>query len=486
MQPSIIGLAVAMTLVVLDRALDGRLLVGLLVSLTFGATAFAALPALGGSSPLIYTLFALAMAIKLAASRSFFSTMVRIFKLHPIAWCILLMTIYGLVGAVILPRLFQGVTIVYVVERGASGTGGVVPVRLSPSTFNVSQAGYFALAAACYFTVLGVAIENGGLKRIKVAAFAWVVFVAATGYIDLLGKFAGLGDLFEPIRTANYTMMTGEQIAGFARISGAFPEASAFASVSLPACAFAFSYWWVCKHPAMLLLGVLLLLLVLLSTSSTSYVALVICVAALCLGSIKRLLLGRVATADLILVGLGACSLSLLLGAYLADETLFSPFFRMIEIMVLNKSTSSSALERGAWNVQALQAFLDTLGLGVGIGSTRTSSWIVAVISHLGFLGAATMFAITSMLLRNVRRGPVTRENRSMVALATGCRASALAGLVSTALVSDSADPGIMFYFAIAAIVAITRELEKMTIAPQDRKPQDRSMAQGPAAGASA
>jgi len=65
----------------------------------------------------------------------------------------------------------EGATIVYVVERQASGTGGVVPLWLAPSTFNVSQAGYFAFSAATYFTVLNIAIEPGGLRRVGLAAF---------------------------------------------------------------------------------------------------------------------------------------------------------------------------------------------------------------------------------------------------------------------------------------------------------------------------
>ncbi|MFV0295166.1 MAG: hypothetical protein ACK5JT_03495 [Hyphomicrobiaceae bacterium] len=461
MQLSIEGLLVVLALYLLDRALDGRLVIALLMSLAFGATAFATLPALGGSSPLIYTIFALALGVVFVRRRDFVPELARLFRINPIGWAIVLIIVYALMGAIILPRLFAGATTVYVVERGATGTAGVVPVRLAPGTYNVSQAAYFALAAASYFTVLSVAIAPGGLRRLRIAIFAWAIMIAATGYIDLIGKLAGLGDILEPIRTASYTMLTGEDntISGLPRISGAFSEASGFSAVSVPAAAFALSYWRVLRTPLVLFLFLLLLVLVLLSTSTTAYVTLVICTAWLCLAAIIRLLLARIDGADLVLIGLALLVVAVVTGIYLYDPNVFSPFLQMLDEMLIHKSTSSSAIERGEWNEQGLRAFLDTFGGGVGIGSTRTSSWAVAVVAQLGVLGALALAGILVVLVNGAGRVSVTRESRPLLALANGCRAAALAGLVSDALTSSTSDPGMFFYIALATIVAVSREL---------------------------
>ncbi|MEZ5855987.1 MAG: hypothetical protein R3D67_15045 [Hyphomicrobiaceae bacterium] len=124
-----------------------------------------------------------------------------------------------------------------------------------------------------------------------------------------------------------------------------------------------------------------------------------------------RLLLARRETADLAIIARGVCGLTLLFGLYLYDDdALFAPFTRIIDMMLIARASSSSSAERGARNIQALQALVETWRFGVGIGSTRASSSIVA----------------------------------------------ALAGLITNATVGDNADPGVMFCVAVTALIAIS------------------------------
>jgi hypothetical protein len=86
-----------------------------------------------------------------------------------------------------------------------------------------------------------------------------------------------------------------------------------------------------------------------------------------------------------------ACGLAGVLGVALFNAGFFDQFVRPIEAAVINKSTSSSGLERTYWNLKSLQGFVDTSGLGIGLGSSRASSWPIAVLSQLGLLGALMM-----------------------------------------------------------------------------------------------
>ncbi len=467
MQPSIVGLLVAGAIFFLDRRLQGGLVVGLLISLAFGATAFAVLTSLGGSSPLIYTLFAMLLALSLLGRKDLFGKIAAVFRAHPIAWIIIPLTIYVIGGAILLPRLFAGEVNVMIVQRGIDGTGGVHPAHLRPHSTNVTQAAYFSLAALIYFVVLAVALDKGGLRRMRLAVIAWAVTILVTGYVDLLGKLTGLGDVWAFLRTANYTMMTGEShaIAGLPRINGAFSEASAFAAAGVPAFLFAFCYWRISRDWLALALATGLFVLVILSTSTTAYATLGICAAWFCFGAAVRFLQARILLVDAFVLSLGILALAVILTLYLYDEGLFAPFFDMFEMMVLEKAGSSSAIERGHWNLQAWQAFLDTKGLGIGIGSTRTSSWLVAVVSNLGLLGSIGMAATLAVLIYGLAGTSRLNQEPSVTATADGCRAAALASIVAASLTSASPDPGVFYFFALAVIVA-TRHRRKIETAP--------------------
>jgi hypothetical protein len=157
---------------------------------------------------------------------------------------------------------------------------------------------------------------------------------------------------------------------------------------------------------------------------------------------------------DLLLLASVWLGLIVALSLYLFDEQFFDPFVRLFEAMVLNKSASGSAEERLYWNVQSLQAFLDTFGLGVGLGSSRASSWPVAVVSQLGIVGALLMAALVGVLVRDMVLPKAQGLDRRTLALVSGARAAALAGLAAASVSSGFADPGLVFFIALAVVGA--------------------------------
>lgn len=457
MIPSAAGLAVVAILLVAGRLLRRGMLWPLFLSVAFGSTAFATLPALGGASPLIYTLLAILVILATIARRDLSRQVRTVFVVQPACWLAVGLLIYVLAGAYILPRLFLGDALVYVVSRKSDGTSGVFIVPLLPQSMNMTQAAYMALGL---LTFIAVSISLLGMRRledVRMALLGWVVLILASGVLDLVAGSVGLGDIFEPLRTASYAMMTADThaVAGFKRINGLFSEAAAYASVLVPSLAFAVAYWRVTGGAFALALVLVGSALLVLSTSTTAYVTAALCGIWLALGILREMVWRlRVRAPDLVLLGFVVVAAAGGLALYIVNESFFAPMVRLLDLMVFSKSTSDSALERGAWNAQAMRAFIDTWGLGVGIGSTRTSSWAVAVISHLGVPGALLMLAMVLLMLRGQAGLDLRRAPRHIVALAHGCRAAGLATLVAACVSAPSADPGIMFFLLLAGVLA--------------------------------
>jgi hypothetical protein len=69
--------------------------------------------------------------------------------------------------------------------------------------------------------------------------------------------------------------------------------------------------------------------------------------------------------------------------------------------MIVNKVASTSGEERAYWNYRSLQSLYDTAGLGIGLGSSRASSWIIAVLSQLGIAGSLMFGVLIAAIVRS-------------------------------------------------------------------------------------
>ncbi len=451
MQVSPIGALVCVGLLLLGVILRAPSTVPLFASLVFGATAIINLPSLGGSSPLIYTFFIGITLLSVAAKRSFFADVGLVFARYPAAFVICGLVAYAVVGAYLLPRLFEGETNALVTMRGSGGAGRVVEAPLAPTGGNITQSGYFVLSALMFFAVAILLLRRENVRKVRLGYIAWASAQAILGMIDWTAKMVGAGDVLAPIRTASYAMLTEVEHGGFARIAGGFSEASAFGGVTLACLAFTFADWKVTGSRRMLVLSATLLFLLVMSTSSTAYVAFVVVMAAVSVMVLRSLLVGRVAMSDIVLVVAAFVGILAIMALYLVNSQAFDPFIRLFDATVLSKASSESAVERSHWNEVSLQSALDTYFLGIGIGSSRASSWVIAVISQLGGLGTVLMLVLVLQLWRRLPL-PERRDDVEIVALHQGARAAALCSLVTGSIASGGADPGVMFFMVLAVV----------------------------------
>ena len=147
-----------------------------------------------------------------------------------------------------------------------------------------------------------------------------------------------------------------------------------------------------------------------------------------------------------------ACSIIILFVAVISPS-IFGSFFDLIYGSLFEKVGSSSGVERAYWNSRSLDAFVATYGLGIGIGSSRASSWVVAVLSQLGIVGFALITVLTIVIIRGMHGVGKGRSENEVAAIANAVRAAAIAGLVANSLIGGGADPGLIFIIAVAVII---------------------------------
>ena len=78
---------------------------------------------------------------------------------------------------------------------------------------------------------------------------------------------------------------------------------------------------------------------------------------------------------------------------------IFLFFYNQISYYFLNKSATDSGIVRSGVNENSINNFVESLLVGVGVGSERTSSLIITIFNNLGiFLGPFLLFSIYKLL----------------------------------------------------------------------------------------
>ncbi|MBO9196847.1 hypothetical protein J5277_22305 [Rhizobium sp. 16-449-1b] len=365
------------------------------------------------------------------------------------------LVLYGAISGFFMPRLLAGAT--QIIPVGSSEypeTGGTVP--LGPLSSNFTQTVYLTADLVCFLTVLAVASTKRGFYAIVTGLIAYASMNAVFAMLDLVTGATGTADLLAFMRNAQYAFHDKESIAGLKRIVGSFPEASAFAGMTLGALGFT-ATMWICGRQArwMGFLALLSLALILLSTSSTGLVATPVCMVILYVTAIARCGVGR-DRRNSTLVVLLAPQLFILAGIIVVlNSGLFDTLYHYVDLLILSKSTTSSGVERASWNAYGIQNFLDSWGMGVGLGTSRTSSFPIALLSNVGLPG--TLFFVLFAFCAIGRKRGVERTVDADVRLAArnGCLFLLIGATVAGAMV----DLGLLF-FILAALASSEPENE--------------------------
>jgi hypothetical protein len=352
------------------------------------------------------------------------------------------LVIYGVISAVLIPRLLAGST--QIIPLGASeyaNTGSTVP--LGPVSSNFTQSVYLLADLICFTMIVATASTYAGFAAITAALVAYAAVNVLFALLDLGTYAAGTQWMLDFMRNARYTLHIEEEVSGLKRIVGSFPEASAFARSTLGALGFTGTLWLCGYRPAVTgTLAVASLVLVVLSTSSTG------------LAGAPPILLILYATA-LIRCGFrtdrpyGSAAVlctpllvAALIIAVLLDDGVSETVRNYIDLLIFNKSTTDSGIERDAWNTFALQNFFDSYGLGVGLGTVRTSSFPLALLSNVGVPGTVFYLLFVASAFGRGRGMPRTFMADARLAARNAC----LGLIIGDIFAAPTVEQGLLFY----------------------------------------
>ncbi len=421
-----------------------RTLMATVLLTLFEAADAADLPALGGASVTPAKLFLLFLVLRVVSMRGGLGTALAELSPRRVLFLYVLLLLWVVPSAIFLPRLFQGAVEVNSLDRAVIDSG---PVPLKPSSGNITQSVYAIGSFVLALCVAALARRPGGYATLLQALLVLTGMDLAFAVIDLLTAATHTGFLLDVIHTGAYAFLTEDESNGLKRISGSFTEASAFASFSLDLLAANLALFVLRVRPRLTgFYSLALVAFLLLSTSSTAYAGLAVFACAFAAYAGWTLLVRGNARALKVLV------LLMLAGTFFVCVTLIvAPRFAaaawdVIDTTVIHKGQTESALERGALNVQAGKIFLDTYGLGAGIGATRTSNYLYLLASNLGIVGLLLFAALIGALALVRPRADLAAADRSLVAAA---RVGMLGSLVPATLIATIFDLGPLFYVLV-------------------------------------
>lgn len=413
------------------------------VSTLLSAAAALILTALGGANIQPAHLLLGFLALSAAMSRASLRRAAAALLPPRAGFWLLLTAVYAMLSAVFLPRIFAGATYVFAIARTELGPA-IISMPLGPTSGNITQSVYFLGDLLCFLVFYDAASRPSGMTTAVNAIVAAATINLGFAAVDYATYLAGLGDVLGIIRNANYRMLDDTAVLGFKRIVGSFPEASTFAYFTSGFFAFSTKLWLDGVHPRLTgAVASLSLLLLALATSSTGYAATSGFLALLFVVSLARALFRLVRRSTMVLATVFPLVMAIGLIGLRLDEPLWRTASAIVDASIFDKMSSSSGIERGKWNEQALVNFADTHGLGAGDGSVRTSSFPLAVLGNIGIFGALTYGAFLLSLFFG-------RANGWQHPLPSSCQSAArwacLTQLVGASVAGSFIDLGLPFF----------------------------------------
>jgi hypothetical protein len=388
--------------------------------------------------------------------------------------------VYILITALLYPRLFAGAVQLYSLNQAGSLT------PLHPSSTNFTQTTYLFVSCAMVF-VLGIAGRSAQfrahyIRSIVVAA----VLLLGSGLVDLALSVVHHDDLLVAFHNASYNLLDTQSLAGQHRVVGFMPEASVY---GLSTCTFlsflVFNFRFFAPARRRWLIPLLIISLAyitFLSTSSTGYVGLIV----LALAAFGRIG-GR-----LVLIPIRSASqlrrttyIISLLGLIAVLLVLFGPYFlakynHLLNVVLFNKTNSGSYQERSRWTRAGLNAFFATNGIGIGVGSVRTSNWFVNILASTGIAGITLFGAFVLKMLLPYRgyAKPEFARQANMLKL------SLLPTAVMICISGTTPDPGVWVMSILGVIYSLRLQPQTATVQPrQTLRYRDAALKLSPPAG---
>lgn len=423
----------------------------LLASSLFNGSAALLLPALGDSSiPPVQLALAFVVLRILMPGSAAISDLPDAIKAN--RWLVLF-ALYGIATAFVLPRMFAGAFKVYpMLFKIPDNQFAAIPLRPSAQNFT---AAFYMMGTLLTAVTVWIACRRKGVVQTLVTSLVVLAWAhAGLGLAGVVLRGTPADAVLELFRNSAY-LQHDNQIDGFVRIRGIFPEASAYAAFGFVLFAANAELWYHSIRSratgiAALVMGSVLFF----STSSTAYVALA--AYALFFG-LRQIALPGIANPAKGRAALAVMGMLVVLAAlvFIASPALIDPIGKVIASMTIEKSSSYSGLQRLYWTKQGWELFLASYGLGVGAGSFRSSSMVFAILGSMGVIGIISFLMHLSAVFQPGRQSTWGESQVAAENLGGALGSAALLSLIPALVNSATAVPGTSFAILAGASLAL-------------------------------
>lgn len=359
---------------------------------------------------------------------------------------------YGLVGAVLLPDFFEGQVLVWPQRVSALNIGRPEPLR--PDGSGRNQCIYLALNVL--ITCIGALL----LSRRSIPYRAILGTYLASGYLvvflcvwQFASRIAGVPYPSDFLYSNPFYALLIDSIGSIPRINGPFTESAALATYLS---GIVFSCMWLCVRGHDVLAPRLLFAISVgttyLSTSTTGIITVTLGVPLVLLLVLKggsqegkrRIwsTIGLLVAGGLVLIG----PLLLLL------PSLLTAFDTVLQ-GTLSKSSSGSYAARTGADLDAITAFMETSGLGVGWGSFRSSSLLPGLLANGGAIGLGLIVWLVFRLRRLSQLGNGQATTSHPARIAVDGFSAAMCGQLGAALLSAPMVTSMSFFIQLACFI---------------------------------
>lgn len=413
--------------IVLFVAGADAILVGVVVASVFQAMAFVNI----SSSPLIiYYFFCM---LFLARNVLDFLWCPRVFKRvreqeAPLLWLAFL-CVFSVGGAYILPQVFYGEMVYSPKLSIDEQNNNLSPLALESANFN--QAAQFVVNALVFTAIwLRTASPKAMVNTILVSLYVTIFFA----FWQSASNFSGVYFPDDFLYTVDGWSIGNQQVVGtFSRINSVFLEPSTFSTYLVGIFAFLL-VWWV-KRPSWLVVPALLgtICAMLLTTSTTGYLGLVLLPLFVLLGfGMAQVFVGGFLDKPLFAI---AILIALVIWVAAVVVLGSADMQELLDLVLAEKSGGESFRNRLEADLQSLEIFSRTYGLGLGLGSNRPSSFASLLLSNLGLLGSLAfimfMLGLSRLALRLARQRMDTNKLALVIATIWGLWATVTAKIIS-------------------------------------------------------
>jgi O-Antigen ligase len=423
----------------------------LMASALFNGSAAILLPSLGGSSipPIQFALAFVFLRILMPGSAAI-GDLPAAFNAN--RW-FALFSLYGIATAFVLPRIFAGSFSVYPMRFDLPGDL-FATIPLAPTSQNFTAA-FYLLGSLLAAIAVWIACRRRNAPALLVTTLVVLAWAhALLGLAGVVFRGTSAEHVFELFRNSAYVQFDDE-VGGFVRIRGIFPEASVYAAFGFILFVTNSEMWYHSIRSRATGLATLVMGLVLcFSTSSTAYFGLAIYGVFFALRIIALPGATNLSKAKAAFAAIGLLVFLVAL-AFMVSPDLVEAVVDVVKRMTIEKSSSDSGLQRIYWTRQGWELFLASYGLGVGSGSFRSSSIFVAMLGSMGVIGIVSFLLYLITAFQPWRRSSWTQSAMPAENLGGALGSAALLSLIPAAVNSATAVPGAMFAILAGASLAL-------------------------------